>query len=248
VTSRHLPAAAAAATLASGLLLAAVAVRTPGFGWSGYLSALGTPGEPLRGAYTVAIVGTAIGVGLLAAALRGLRTVVVLLGVAALCLLGSAAVPCTRGCPLPVADGLPWNGVVGGTDAVHAVVSAGAFGAVAVAMAVLAPGCADRTVRRVSAVAAPLLGAGVVFEAGWALLVRSHGPVTATTERLAAVTALLWVIVTACRLWWVPDACRTVGSGRTSCVSNTASVSPPASTTPGPSSSTSGRSSRSFPA
>jgi hypothetical membrane protein len=248
VTSRRLTGAAAVATSASAVLLTVAALRTPGFGWSGYLSALGVPGEALRGAYTAAIVGAAIGVGLLAAALRALRTPATLLAVAALCLLGSAAVPCTAGCPLPIADGFPWDGVVGWTDTGHAAVSAGAFVAVAVAMAVLASGCADRMVRRMSVVAAPVLGADVVVQAGWAVLIRSHGPVTGTTERLAVAVALLWVIAAACRLWWAPDGCRTVGSGRTPCASNTVSGFPPVSTTPGPSCSTSGRSSRSLPA
>jgi hypothetical membrane protein len=240
--------AASATVLASAVLLIVVAVWTPDFGWSGYLSALGGPDASLRGPYAAAIVGAAFGVGLLAVALRALRAPAVLLAVTALCLAVSAAVPCTPGCPLPVADGFPWNGVVGWNDTVHAVVSAGAFAAAAVAMALVASRSADRVLRRLSAAGAPVAGALIVIQAGWTVFVRSHGPVTGTTERIAVAVALLWVILVGVRLWWAPDACRTVGSGRTSCASNTGSVSPPASTTPGPCSSTSGRSSPSSPA
>ena len=246
-SSPHVAGAASATVLASGALLIVVAVRTPGFSWSGYLSALGAPDAPLRGLYAAAIAGAALGVGLLAVALRGLRAAAALLVVTALCLAVSAAVPCATGCPLPVADGFPWNGVVGWNDTVHAVVSAGAFAAVAVAMALVAGRSADRLLRRLSAAAAPVAGALIVLQAGWAVLVRSHGAVTGTTERLAVGVTLLWVILGAARLWWAPGACRTVVSGRTPCASNTASGSPPASTTPGPCSSTSGRSSPSSP-
>jgi carbon monoxide dehydrogenase subunit G len=208
------PAALTVSVLAAALLVVPLivlaAVRTPGFGWGGYLSALGALGAPWRGLYVAGVACAGAAIGLLGAVVRDVRAAAVLLWVSAAAFGGSAAVPCTPGCPLPVADGFPWNGPVTWTDTVHAGVSVAAFVAATGAMAVLSRRAPDWVVRRVSGVGAVALAAVMALQLVWAVLVRSHGPVTGTTERLAAATALLWIVTVAARLWWAPTACRTV--------------------------------------
>jgi carbon monoxide dehydrogenase subunit G/hypothetical membrane protein len=206
------PAAALALALAvAGAALTGVAAeRTPGFGWDGYLSALGAVGAPWRDVYSAGVAGAGLAVGSVAVGLREVRAAAVLLVVSAVSFAGSAGVPCTPGCPLPGADGFPWNGPVTWADTVHAAVSATAFVALTGAMAVLATRPVDRVVRWGSGVAAVVLGAVMAAQLGWALLVASHGPVTGTTERVAALIAFAWTAGVAARLWWRPTACRTV--------------------------------------
>jgi carbon monoxide dehydrogenase subunit G/hypothetical membrane protein len=210
--ARAVAAGALALTFLGAVSTVLAAVWTPGFGWGGYLSALGAVGAPWRGLYSVGVAGAGLAIGLLAASLREVRPAAVLLAVSAVSFGGSAGVRCTPGCPLPVVDGFPWNSGPTWADTVHAGVSAVAFVAATAAMALLAARAADRVVRRVSAAAAVVLTTVMTVQLGWAVFVDSHGPVTGTTERAAALTAFLWTTGIAARLWWRPTACRTVES------------------------------------
>ena len=210
--TRRAAAAASVCTAVAVILLGVAALRTPGLGWGGYRSSLGAPGAPARGLYAAGVVTAGIAAGLLAVALREVLAAAMLLGVAAASFAGSAGVPCTPGCPLPVADGFPWNGPVTWVDTVHAAASAGAFVAAAGAMAVLARRPVDRLVRRGSAAGAVLATVVMAVQLVWAVFVHSHGPVTGTTERTAALVVLAWTTGVAVRLWWRPTACRTVGT------------------------------------
>lgn len=158
----------------------------------GYVSEAGVPGAPASTMYRLGVTAVAVGVGLLAAALRRVtRLAAIALAGAAPLALTSGAVPCTPGCPLPPHE------TPGAIDLVHAVASTGGLLLVAVAMTFVAfeapPHTRLRWISRVGVgLTVPLLGA-----AGLAILVVGRGYIAGLLERAALGGVLGWLAVTA---------------------------------------------------
>lgn len=173
-----LPVGSVVAVVAAAILVGVADVRAGR--WDAYLSELSGP------LYVAGVLLAALAAVLLAGAyaLRRRFPSALALGFAALALVGSAAVPCTAGCPLPLADG-----IVPLQDAFHAFVSVFAFFAFAAAAAL-----DERWV--ISTLL--FVGIGVLF--GWAVLIRSHDVVPAIAERFAAVVVVVWAVTAAIRL------------------------------------------------
>ncbi|WP_163508443.1 DUF998 domain-containing protein [Fodinicola acaciae] len=171
--------AAVVAVVAAALLVGAADVRAGR--WDAYLSELSGP------LYTSGVLLAALAAVLLAGAyvLRRRFGPAVALAFAAVALAGSATVPCTAGCPLPVADG-----IVPLQDAFHAFISVFAFFAFAAAAAL-----DERPV------VAVVMTAAIMVLFGWAVLIRSHDVVPAVAERFAAVVVAAWAVTAAIRLW-----------------------------------------------
>ncbi len=176
------------AAAAGGSLLIA-AVRTPTYGAADYISELGVAPAPAASLYRLAVLGAALGVGLMAGVARRFRAVGLLLGVSGLLFVGSASVTCTSGCPLP-----PYNPETTLRDVFHAGVSAGALGFAALAMLALALATQDRLVRELSRIAGWLM---IVLMAatGAALLIQSEGAANGLLERAVVAVALGWLLL-----------------------------------------------------
>jgi len=201
MTARVAAIGALLAAVAAATLLGLAVAGTPGATIGTYLSELGAAGGPRRGPYAAGVLAAAVAVALVGVALwRTVRDAAAVLAVSAGLLVLSATVPCTRGCPLPLADG-----VVGVTDALHAGSSAGALATAGAAMVLTSAGHRDAVVRRASAVAGPVVITAIVVLLGWSVLVRSHGPVTGAVERLVVVVGLGWLVVVAARSVWRPQ-------------------------------------------
>jgi hypothetical protein len=192
--TRVLALAAIPVAAATGVFLLVAAVRTPGYAAADYLSELGVGAAPQAALYRVAVVCAALGVGLVAGALRGYRVVAASLGASAFLFVGSAAVSCTLGCPLP-----PHDATTTVQDVIHAGVSAAALGCAGLGMLALAGPCPDRLVRAASRGAGWLVLV-LMAATGAALLVQSHGLVNGVLERCVVAVALAWLLTVSARL------------------------------------------------
>jgi hypothetical protein len=181
--------AAVAVAIGAAALTVAITATSPAYG---YVSEAGVPDAPLPGLYRIGILNVSAALALLAAALRGLvgplaDAVFVALIAAALLAVGSGAVPCTPGCPLP-----PYE-PISPTDLAHAAASIGSVLFVTLAMVLLAAApAAPEHLRRISRLAGyatvPLLAAS-----GVAILAVGRGYLAGTLERAALVAALGWL-------------------------------------------------------
>jgi len=178
-------AASLAAVTAIGCLVAAT-IRTPGFGTADYVSELGV-GDG-SSVYRAGVLAAAIGVASYAVAVRRVVLAAGLLGASSLLFLGSAAVTCTPGCPLP-----PYQDTTA-QDLLHAGASAGALGLAGLSMLVLAVRCQDRLVAAVCGIAA-LVELGFMAVTGIALLANTQGVVNGVLERCVVGAALSWLLV-----------------------------------------------------
>ncbi len=187
MSGSRLAAAAAAATAggAIGCLIVATA-RTPGFRTADYISELGVGAG--SGAYRAGVLAAALGVALYAVAVRRVVPAAGLLVGSALLFVGSAAVTCTPGCPLP-----PYQDTTA-QDVLHATASIGALGLAGLSMLVLAARHPDRLVAAIDGFAGivVLTSMGVT---GTALLLNSQGTVNGVLERLVVGGALSWLLV-----------------------------------------------------
>jgi hypothetical protein len=184
-------AAAGLAVLAGALIMLVALIAVPGPWFAGYVSEAGTAGRPFAVAYRCGLILLAVGVGLLAAALRRISAVVALLGVAAVLAATSGAVPCSSGCPLP-----PFEPTTV-ADVVHAAASIAGMVSLAAAMvAVVAARMLRPATRRLAACSAALtvpLGGYL----GLTMLFVGRGGLSALLERLLLVVAVSWLIGTA---------------------------------------------------
>lgn len=187
---RWLAATAGLAVLAGALIMLVTLIGTPGPWLSGYVSEAGTSGQSWAIGYRCGLVLLAVGVALLAGALRRLRLVGGLLLTAALFAGTSGVVPCSRNCPLP-----PFEPTTP-ADLVHTASSIA--GMISLAMAMLAVALTAqlrRATRRLAACAAactiPLGGS-----LGLTMLVIGRGSLGASLERPLLVIAVSWLVGT----------------------------------------------------
>jgi len=178
-----------AVLVGASTMLVAVVVR-PGSWLAGYVSEAGTSGQPFALAYRCGLVLLAVGVGLLALALRRLAPLAMLLALAAVLAGTSGVVPCTTGCPLPPHE--PTTPA----DVVHTAASIAGLVTLAAAMlvAMLAKDLRPAT-RRLAACALTLtvpLGGSL----GMTMLLAGRGALGASLERLLLVVAVSWLIGT----------------------------------------------------
>jgi hypothetical protein len=175
-------------------VLVGVAEALSGVRWDRYLSELadGSSGALYSGAVVLAAVGAFALAGAFVLIGRGWWVPAAPLVLAGLALVGSAAVPCTSGCPLPVADGL-----VPAQDAIHAFVSNFALVALVIAAALTAELVPVRAIRGASLAASVGLAIAIVSLSGWAILVRSHDPVPVVAEWVAVAVAGAWTALLA---------------------------------------------------
>jgi hypothetical protein len=178
-------AASLAAATAIGCLVVAT-VRTPGFRTADYVSELGVGGG--SSVYRAGVLAAALGVAAYAGAVRRIVLAAGLLGASSLLFVGSAAVTCTPGCPLP-----PYQETTA-QDLAHAGASAGALGLAGLAMLVLAARHPDRLVAAVCAIAG-LVELGFMAATGIALLANTQGTVNGVLERCVVGAALSWLLV-----------------------------------------------------
>jgi hypothetical protein len=201
--TRLAAAAALTVTGGAGTMLTAL-VAAPGPWWQGYVSEAGTAGQPYAVPYRWGLVLLAIGVAMLAWALRPerrgpagrlgrlrhARLAAVFLAVAALLAGTSGVVPCSNQCPLP-----PYEPTTV-ADVVHAAASI--LGMVVLAGAMVTTWLADLRppTRRLAAGAIALtapLGAALALT----MLLVGRGTLGAVLERLLLVVAVSWVVGTA---------------------------------------------------
>jgi hypothetical protein len=171
---------------AMGGLLVALA-GTPGLRVSGYVSELGARGAPWAGVYRAAVLGLAVGLGLLAVAYRPVSAIAASgLVFAAAFATVSASVPCTPGCPLPPEA----NATL--ADVVHTGASIAAFVVAACAMLVLARIAAEPVARlcRYALVLVCALGTPV----GVGIVLVGRGLFTGVLERAMMGVAIAWLI------------------------------------------------------
>jgi Protein of unknown function (DUF998) len=180
-------AVAATVLAAVGLVLA----TRGGPGFAGYVSESGVAGAPHAVLYRATLFLVALAA---AAAALALRPVAVLaaaaLGLAVPCLLVSAAVQCSAGCPLP-----PYQQPTAG-DLVHAGASIAAVGLCGLAMLAAALRSVDRRVRDLSRWMLWLMIPTGTAMAG-ALLLAGHTVLTGVLERVCLAGCLFWVAAAA---------------------------------------------------
>lgn len=183
-------AAALLLALATSVLLVSAAAATPGHGVGDYLSQLGVRQAPRAELYRLAVLTAALGVALLAGALRrSVPPAAVALLAAAPCFGVSALVTCSPGCPLPPHGvGVTWR------DLVHAGASSLALAAAAAAMVLVAGLAADPALRSVSVACAVPTAAGIAGTGGM-LLVQARSLPGGLAERVAVGGALGWLVV-----------------------------------------------------
>lgn len=205
-TRRDTPAPAVrarAGSLLAGLLVLSGAVvmlvaliAVPGSWLAGYVSEAGTAGQPLAHAYRWGLIVLALGVVLLAFALRRLGRVALLrggavaLGVAGVLAGTSGAVSCTTGCPLPPFEPTTVK------DVVHTAASIAGMLLLAAAMALILTSALRVAIRRLAAVALAItvpLGACL----GLTMLLAGRDPLGAATERAVLFVAVCWLVGTA---------------------------------------------------
>jgi hypothetical protein len=187
--SRHRPLAAGAgvAVLAGALMMLVALVGTPGGLLAGYVSEAGTSGQPFAVAYRGGLVLLALGVALLAGALRRLPVVGALLLAAAALAGTSGVVPCSRGCPLP-----PFEPTTT-ADVAHTGASILGMATLAAAMIGVALSTELRTAVRRLAVCAAALTVPLGGVLGLTMLLIGRGPLGASLERLLLVVAVSWL-------------------------------------------------------
>jgi hypothetical protein len=208
---RALAAASLLATVAGVAAMLVAAANTPGYRWEDYLSEMGVPGQPASGTYQLGLWLIALGVVLLGTVLRPVGALVPMLACAAF-VVGSAAVPCSPGCPVP-----PRAEGVTAQDVAHVAVSAAALAAASVGILLIAAGqrwtgalaalspsrTAVGSIRTGSAVAVALTAGGMAVTAV-ALLVSGHGLVHGVVERVSVGVALCWLFAVSLRIAVVP--------------------------------------------
>ena len=188
---RSLAVAAGSAVLAGTLIMLVALVSLPGPWFAGYVSEAGTAGRPFAIAYRCGLILLAFGVALLATALRRLRAVGALLGIAAVLAATSGAVPCSNGCPLP-----PYEPTTA-MDVVHASASVAGMFALAAAMVAVALAPAARLAARRLALGAAGLTVPLGGVLGLIMLFVGRGALGAWLERLLLLVAVSWLIGTA---------------------------------------------------
>jgi hypothetical membrane protein len=214
MTSHRAAAVAAALTVTAGAatMLAAL-VAGPDPWWLGYVSETGTGGRPHAVAYRCGLVILALGVALLAAALRPARprdrrpAAGLCLIAAAVLAATSGVVPCSEGCPLPPHEATT------ATDVVHTAASILGMFLLAAAMAVTwltGPRFATRRLAATALVLMVPLGAGL----GLTMVIAGRGALGAILERLVLVVAVSWLVGTALLTASGPPAAPSVDRGR----------------------------------
>ncbi len=173
---------------ALGLLAAAgLAIAIMALPLGSYISEAGVAGMPHFVLYRFSLLAVGVAAAALAAGLlRFCALAATALFVAAPAVIGSAAVACTPGCPLP-----PYEATTG-RDLAHAAASIVGVGFCALAMLALAR-CAHGRLRRLSwlgvAIAWPLLLATAV-----SILALGRGLSTGLLERAAIAACLAWIV------------------------------------------------------
>jgi hypothetical protein len=196
LAARALPVVAGLAVLTGAVIMLVALVAVPGSWLRGYVSEAGTAGQPLAFPYRCGLILLALGVVLLALALRRrrpagmLRGAAVLLGAAGMLAGTSGAVPCSDLCPLPPFQPTTIQ------DVVHTSASITGTVLLAAAMAAIAVSAWRPAIRRLAAVAVMLtvpLGACL----GLTMLLAGRGPLAAATERALLFVAVSWLVGTA---------------------------------------------------
>jgi hypothetical protein len=196
LVARMLPVVAGLAVLAGAVTMLVALVDAPGTWMQGYVSEAGAAGQPLARPYRWGLIVLALGVGLLAVALRRcgragvLRGAAVLLGAVGVLAGTSGAVPCSSRCPLPPFEPTTVQ------DVVHTAASIAGVALLAVAMTLIAMSALRPAIRRLAAAAVVLtvpLGACV----GLTMLLAGRGALAATTERALLFVAVSWLVGTA---------------------------------------------------
>jgi hypothetical protein len=167
--------------------LIAADVGSPGLRVEGYVSELGASGAPRADLYRAAVLAFAGGLVLLAVSIgpiTGLATLAMVTAAASAGL--SAAVACTRGCPLPPEPSTA-------RDIVHASASIVAFSLAALALFLLALRAGDPDVRRISGWTV-LLMAGLGFPVAVGMVAIGRGLLTGLLERAMILFATLGLL------------------------------------------------------
>jgi hypothetical protein len=192
---RPLAVAAGVAVAAGAVLLGGAVVVHQGWWYAGFVSEAGEPGSPQATAYRLGILGLAVGLFLLAGAVRargGSPAWIVLSASLLLALSGafavtSSLVSCSVGCPLP-----PYETPTAG-DLVHAGASIAGILAAAAAMLALAIGQIDSGLRRACrAWLAVTVPAGLF--AAVALIGLGRGHATGLAEKLLLAVIVGWAL------------------------------------------------------
>jgi len=154
-----------------------------------YVSELGAMGEPTAGVFRAALLLLVVGGVLVAWSMRDVRsrppvlrrgTPALTLALACSAFFGSAQVPCTQSCPLPLGDTFTVQ------DLVHTFAAVVAFGAACWAMLQVAFAPGHRAVSGVTLVMASAVGViaatgGMLSLAGWNAVLGSRLELVATT-------------------------------------------------------------------
>jgi hypothetical protein len=205
MTSNRLAAATAALTMSGGAATMLVAlVADSGSWWRGYVSEAGTAGQPYAVAYRCGLLLLALGVALLAFALRpggrsttqgpahrrGRAVAAMCLGTAAVLAGVSGVVPCSTQCPLP-----PYQPTTR-ADVLHTAASM--LGILALATAMAAIGfTGPRSATRRLAAGAVALTVPVGAALGLTMLFAGRNALGAVLERLLLVVGIGWLVGTA---------------------------------------------------
>lgn len=193
---RRVAARVAAICVVAGAVAVTIAVICgPGPGLSGYVSEAGAASSSYALTYRFGIFGLAVGLLLLAAAVRpALRAAAALLTVSAACTVVSGAVTCSDGCPLPPFQRGTAADLVHGGASISAVATC-VFAMVALALSPRATRRLRRPSVAATAVALPLSGA-----VGLAMLIVGRGALVGVLERLLLLTTALWLLAVALTL------------------------------------------------
>jgi hypothetical protein len=178
---------AALASIVAAVLLSFAVGATQGPLYRGYVSEAGVPGQPHALIYRVGVYAVAVGLLLLAVAVRAWAALpAVLLAVAALLAGVSAAVSCSPGCPLP-----PYETPTP-RDLVHGGASTVGVGLAALAVLVIAVGRRAGRLRRLSrGFLWPMVPLSAVMAFVLAFVGRSW--TLGVTERALLIAILAWI-------------------------------------------------------
>jgi len=192
----------AALSAAGGALTVAVAViARPGPGLTGYVSESGVGPSRYAVAYQLGVWAVAVGLLLLASALRPARLAAGLLVAAATATAVSGTVTCRDGCPLPPHD------PVTATDLVHGGASVTAVAACVFAMIILfrtparllGPPAAARSLRRL-ALAGMVLSLPLSAAVGLSMVLVGGNTLVGLLERVLLLVVITWCVATAVAL------------------------------------------------
>jgi hypothetical protein len=180
--------------MAGTTLLAVAVLASQGISYRGYVSEAGVAGHPYWIEYRLGIFSLAVGLVLLAGAMRSRhRPAAVVLLMSGLLAGGSGSISCSEGCPLPPFETPTVQ------DLVHGGTSIVGVGLSALAILVLAVFGPEGDLRRVSRVAvAPIALTGLVN--AYALIFIGRSELTGAAERLLLILIVAWCVAAAAAL------------------------------------------------